>query len=166
MNVRSPGVTKPLQHQVVSYYYDEVTCVVSIVHFRVLTNIKFLSKLKRREYEEKTHLPPQTSCRTRIVTCSQRRIFGCCTKLDVTGYVCSYAGTRSGRRNVSQYPISGQYSGGSRGPGRSEIIVTSGFYQKEARRLLFLWTRGESNPFLNYAIVPYYRYTTGPDKWT
>ncbi len=25
-----------------------------------------------------------------------------------------------------------------------------------------LWTRGESNPFLNYAIVPYCRYTTGP----
>ena len=25
-----------------------------------------------------------------------------------------------------------------------------------------LWTRGESNPFLIYAIDSYYRYTTGP----
>ena len=24
------------------------------------------------------------------------------------------------------------------------------------------WTRGESNPFLHYAIVAFYRYTTGP----
>lgn len=56
MNVRSPGVTKPasrrtkksrraIQHQAVSYYYDEIEIVVSIAWFQVLTNIINLSKL-------------------------------------------------------------------------------------------------------------------------